>query len=95
MFPFYRLDRLKKRYGFARFGPGEATLFWPESLKQSVKSLGQSIVYAIVLFFLKKNIHNEVWVYTEILPLSVPYTGFECSSSKINICKRFVNNMAR
>ena len=24
--------------------------------------------------------HNEVWIYTEILPLTVPYTGTRASS---------------
>ena len=30
--------------------------------------------------------HNEVWVYTEILPLSVPYTGERASSPLSRVC---------
>ena len=30
--------------------------------------------------------HNEVWVYTEILPLSVPYIGARASSAPSRVC---------
>ena len=30
--------------------------------------------------------HNEVWVYTDILPLTVPYTGARASSLLSRVC---------
>ena len=43
------------------------------------------VIDCAIVFFLK-NIHNEVWVYTEIVPLSVPYTGARASSPLSRVC---------
>ena len=35
--------------------------------------------------------HNEVWIYTEILPLTVPYTGARASSPSSRVCCAILN----
>ena len=63
---FHIIASIVSKSDTARFGPGEATLFWRESCKTKRK--------------VPKNMHDEVWVYTEMLPLTVPYTGARASS---------------
>ena len=35
--------------------------------------------------------HNEVWIYTEILPLTVPYSGVRASSPFSRVCCTILN----